>query len=122
MDAEQRLDARMKQVEHLTERVMAAREQLCSGTNGTLWLGMKDGRIISLFSAFLERIAIVEQTSALEQRAEQLDLGQQQAQCEQQRHHSLQGPLLASLDLQVQWAHEVSLWIMNGQWPWLLDD
>lgn len=32
VDAEQRLDARMKQVERLTERVMAAREQLCSGT------------------------------------------------------------------------------------------
>lgn len=68
------------------------------------------GLIVHLISASLERIAVVEQTSALEQRAEQLDLGQQQAQREQQRHHSLQGPLLASLDLQVQWAHEVCVY------------
>lgn len=81
---------------------------------GSLWLGLKDGLVISDFSALSERLAVVEQTSSLEQRAEQLDLGQQQAQREQQRHHSLQGPLLASLDLQVQWAHEVRSWLWSS--------
>ncbi|RLN59716.1 hypothetical protein BBP00_00006357 [Phytophthora kernoviae] len=83
MDAEQRLDKCMKQVEQLAEKVMKTREKLCS-----------------------ERIAIVERTSKLEERTEKVDEAQHKLKQEVQRAGGLHAPILECLDYQVQWADE----------------
>ncbi|KAL3673962.1 hypothetical protein V7S43_001647 [Phytophthora oleae] len=83
VDAELRLDKRMKQVEQLAERVMKTREQLCS-----------------------DRIAVVERASKLEERTLQMEQAQHKMQQESQRAESLHTPVLECLDYQVQWVDE----------------
>lgn len=54
-----------------------------------------------------ERIALVERTSRLEERARVVAASQQRALAARQQAEGWHLPVLESLDFQVQWAHEV---------------
>ncbi|TMW60849.1 hypothetical protein Poli38472_000891 [Pythium oligandrum] len=83
VDAEHRLDACMKRVEAMADKVMKTREKLCS-----------------------ERIALVERTTVFERRSERVEQDQHRLDQEQLIVKQLHEPVLECLDLQISWADE----------------